>query len=191
MDRPEDAMSGSRLLQWKLALARSGPVAWLAMLLCAAGIAAWLWYLPQAQRAASMRAAALAPAAAQAPVAALVSAAGPEQNLAQFYATLGDKGEVEQQLKTIFGLASKSGLTLTAGQYHASHDQNGRFHTYQVSLPVKGNYHDVWQFSLQTLASVPFAALDEISIRRETIGEPVLEARVRFTLYLKDGVAKP
>ena len=184
-------MNGSVLLQWKLALARRGPVAGFAMLLCVAGIAAWLWYLPQAQRAVAARTLALAPAKTPAPVAALAAAPGPEQNLAQFYATLGDKRDVEQQLKTMFGLAAKSGLSLTAGQYHAAADQHGRFHTYQVSLPVKGSYRALWQFCLQVLANVPFASLDEISVRRETIGEPLLEARVRFTLYLKDGGARP
>ncbi len=183
-------MNGSILLAWKLALARRGPVAGLAMLLCVAGIAAWAWYMPQAQRAAALRTTA-ASAAASAPVAVLAPASGPEQNLAQFYATLGDKRDVEQQLKTIFGLAGKSGLSLTAGQYHAVADPHGRYHTYQVSLPVKGSYRALWQFCLQTLATVPFAALDEISLRRDAIGEPVLEARVRFTLYLKDGAAKP
>ncbi len=184
-------MNGALLLQCKLALVRRGPVALLAMLLFAAGIGAWLWYLPQARQAAAARAVATKPAAATQPVAALVVATGPEQNLAQFYATLGDKRDAEQQLKTLFALAAKSGLSLTAGQYRAAIDQNGKFNTYQVSLPVRGSYRALWQFCLQTLATVPFAALDEISLRRETIGEPVLEARVRFTLYLKEGGAKP
>ncbi len=184
-------MNGALLLQWKLALMRRGPVALVAMLLFVAGAGAWLWYLPQAKQAAAAHAMAAKPAAPSAPVAALAVVSGPEQNLAQFYATLGDKRDAEQQIKTLFALAAKSGLTLTAGQYRAAYDQNGRFHTYQVSLPVRGSYRALWQFCLQTLATVPFAALDEISVRRESIGEPMLEARVRFTMYLKDGGAKP
>ncbi len=184
-------MNSTILLQWQLALMRRGPVAMLAALLFVAGAGAWLWYLPQAKQASASRVAAAQPAKAPAPVAVLAVATGPEQNLAQFYATLGDKRDAEQQLKTLFALAAKSGLSLTAGQYHAAYDQNGRFHTYQLSLPVKGSYRALWQFCLQTLAMVPFAALDDISLRRETIGEPVLEGRVRFTLYLKDGGAKP
>jgi hypothetical protein len=191
MDQPEDAMNGTLLLQWKLAFARRGPVAMLAMLLLVAGTGAWLWYLPQAKQAAVASAVAAKPATAPMPVAALAVVSGPEQNLAQFYANLGDKRDAEQQLKTLFALAAKSGLSLTAGQYRAAYDQNGRFHTYQVSLPVRGSYRALWQFCLQALATVPFAALDEISLRRESIGEPVLEARVRFTLYLKDGGGKP
>lgn len=181
----------SMLLRCQLALVRHGGVAALALVLLAAGGASWLWYAQQVKQAAALRAQANQPAAPSVPVAALASAPGPEQNLASFYATLGDQQEAEQQLKTIFALAGKSGLALTAGQYHAGFDVNGRFHTYQVSLPVKGSYRALWQFCLQTLATVPFAALDEISLRRETIGEPVLEARVRFTLYLKEGGAKP
>jgi hypothetical protein len=104
---------------------------------------------------------------------------------------LGERRDAEQQLKTIFGIAAKSGVVLSSGQYRAAYDSNGRFHTYQLSLPVKGSYRAVWQFCLQTLAALPFAALDEISVRRESIGDANVTARVRFTLYLKEGAGKP
>ncbi len=181
----------SALLRGQIALVRHGLVAALALALLVVGSGAWLWTIQQTKQAAALRAEAGKPLAPPAPVASLASAPGPEQNLANFYATLGDKRDAEQQLKTIFALAEKSGLALTAGQYHAGFDLNGRFHTYQVSLPVKGSYRALWQFCLQTLATVPFAALDEISVRRESIGEPMLEARVRFTLYLKEGGTRP
>ena len=59
--------------------------------------------------------------------------------------------------------------------------------TYQIVLPVKGGYQPLWQFAMQGLRDMPFASLDEVSFRRDAIAEPVVEARLRFTLYLKDG----
>ena len=114
------------------------------------------------------------------------ASAGPNENLALFYDTLGERRYAEQQVKTLFALAAKSGLVLSQGEYKGAFEQNGRFHTYQVNLPVKGSYGAIWQFGMQALRAIPFASLDEISFRRDTIGEPTVEARVRLTLYLAD-----
>ncbi len=86
----------------------------------------------------------------------------------------------------MFGIAAKSGLSLSRGEYKGAYDANGRMHTYQVTLPVKGSYRDVWQFALAALMAIPFASLDEISFKRENINDPAIEARVRLTLYLAD-----
>jgi hypothetical protein len=36
------------------------------------------------------------------------------------------------------------------------------------------------------MVSMPYASLDEISFRRESIGDEAVEARVQMTLYLAD-----
>ena len=57
-------------------------------------------------------------------------------------------------------------------------------YTYQVTLPVKGSYGAVWKFGMLALRAIPFASLDEISFRRDAIGDAAVEARLRLTLYL-------
>jgi len=108
------------------------------------------------------------------------------ENLAHFYDTLGEKRHAEQQVKQLFDIAAKTGLALDQGDYKFSVDKGSRVAAYQVTLPVKGAYQNIWQFSLQALTAIPFASLDDIAFRRETISEPVVEARLRFTLYLKE-----
>jgi hypothetical protein len=173
------------LLRLRLALAAFGPVACGAVLLALAGAAALAWLAPQralraqqhqvALRVAAMPAAAFKPA----PVTA-------NENLALFYASLGEQRYAEQQVGTLFGLAAKSGLTLAQGEYKGGYDANARLHTYQVTLPVKGSYQAVWQFGLLSLRAIPFASLDEISFKRDSIGVPAVEARLRLTMYLAD-----
>jgi hypothetical protein len=107
-------------------------------------------------------------------------------NLALFYDNLGERRYAEQQVKTLFALAARSALVLSEGEYRSAIDRNGRFHTYQVTLPVKGSYGAIWQFGMRSLGAIPFASLDEISFRRDAIGEPAVEARLRLTLYLAD-----
>lgn len=109
------------------------------------------------------------------------------QNLLAFYATLGEQRYAEQQVKTLFALAAKSGLSLSQGEYKSAAVAAARLHTYQITLPVKGSYKAIWQFSLAALRAMPFASLDDISFKRENIVDANVEARLRLTLYLADG----
>lgn len=180
-------MNGAQLsafvLRARLALARAGAPACVAALLCVAAVAGWAWLLPQ-------RAAQLAQAAQPLPApVALVSAPPPptaDQNLAAFYDVLGEQRYAEQQVKLLFGLAAKANLALSQGEYKSAYDKASRVYTYQIVLPVKGPYAAIWQFTLQALRAMPFAALDEVGFRRDAIADPAVEARIRLTLYLKD-----
>lgn len=176
------------LLRLRLGFARIGPIAVVAVLLCMLGVAAWAWLLPQ--RAAHQRLMAQPLQAAPAAAATLATALPPptsSQNLAAFYAALGERRHAEQQVRLLFDLAAKSGLNLAQGEYKPAYDKAGRLSTYQIVLPVKGPYQAIWQFALEALRALPFAALDEVSFRRENIADVAVEARVRLTLYLKDG----
>jgi hypothetical protein len=179
----EGAMNAAALsLRLHLLAMRAGVPALVAAALLLLGMAGTAWQLAQRQ---SQAARPLEAAPAQ-----LVQAPPPpnaNENLATFYATVGDKRYAEQQIKVLFDLASKTGLTLAQGDYKFSYDKASGITSYQINLPVKGAYANIWQFSLQALGAMPFAALDDVSFRRETITDATVEARVRFTLYLKDG----
>ena len=183
-------MNSPVLLRLRLMVAALGPVACSAAVLCLVGALALAWLVPERALQRQRQIAALAQATMPPPVSALAPApAGPNENLALFYDTLGERRYAEQQVKTLFALAAKSGLVLSQGEYKSAVDQNGRFHTYQVNLPVKGSYGAISQFGMQALRAIPFASLDEISFRRDTIGAPTVEARVRLTIYLADQAA--
>jgi len=190
---------GNLVLRLRLLALRAGPVTLgaMAVLLLSFGALTWcLFALPQLEREheqllerarqASRQASAAGPAAV--PVVVPVAAV-PLDNLDAFYGALGQRRYAEQQVKTLFGLAAKSGLVLSQGEYRSARDRNARVNTYQVNLPVKGSYAAIWQFALASLRAIPFASLDDISFRRDNIGDPVVEARLRFTLYLADASA--
>ncbi len=173
-------------LRLRLALAALGPVFCVACLMIVAGAASLAYLLPQRALQAARHQEALRqvtlPAAA-------VQTAVPEnanQNLQLFYATLGEQRYAEQQVKTLFALAGKADLSLSQGEYKSAYDRNGQLHTYQVTLPVKGSYGQVWSFGLMALRSIPYASLDELSFKRENIGDAQVEARLRLTMYLSD-----
>jgi len=171
------------LLEARLRLLRAGPAATLCGVLLLAGAVLWAWLLPQR---AALREELARPLPAPS---ALVQAAPPptaNENLAAFYAALGEQRHAEQQVKVLFDLAAKSQLVLEHGEYKTAYDKGARVATYQIILPVKGPYRNIWQFALQALVAMPFAALDEVGFRRDTIAEPAVDARLRFTLYLKE-----
>ena len=187
MRLPDPALMG---LQLRLALARKGLIACAAGFMCVAGTAGLLWFMPhmrmqntvQAQALAQARKQLRAPDIALQP--ALVSLA--EQRLVQYYDVLGEKRYAEQQVKALFAIAHKTGLNLNQAEYKSGLDKNSRTSTYQIVVPVKGSYRAIRQFCEQTLLAIPFASLDEMSFKRETIGSNELEAKLRFTLYLAD-----
>jgi type VI protein secretion system component VasK len=142
-----------------------------------------------ARRAAAATAAATSTATSTATTAAQPAASAPVQAadpLDAFYTALGPRRYAEQQVRTLFALAAKNGLSLSQGEYKAGYDRNARVATYQVNLPVKGSYAAIWQFAMGALRAIPFASLDDISFRRDDVKDPAVEARLRLTLYLKD-----
>ena len=182
------AFSGS--LQLRLWLGRFGLVNTLVVFALVAGAAAWLVLLPELRSRLFTQQQLLPARMAQDQAGRLQTTIEPPsasvRALAAFYGALGESRFVEQQLKTMFVIAGGLGLKLDQAQYKSGADSPGRFQTYQIVLPVKGSYDQLRQFCEQMLAAIPFAALDEMDLQRAAAGQPLLEARLRFTLFLAD-----
>ena len=71
-----------------------------------------------------------------------------------------------------------------SGEYKLERSPDSRLARYQITLPVTGSYAQLRGFVGQVLADVPAAALEEITLRRESVSSPRLDARIRLTLYL-------
>lgn len=177
-------------LHIRLALMRFGWSNGIAGMLCIAGAAGWLWGMPYLriladaqQKAVSRAQQSLRSAESPAPA---VQRSVAEERLANFYDSLGEKRYAEQQVKTLFAIAAKTGLTLNQAEYKFAFDRNGRYHSYQINLPIKGAYGAIRQFCEQMLLAIPFASLDKIHFKRDAIASPMLEAKLRITLYLTE-----
>jgi hypothetical protein len=187
-------MTFSRLgvfsLQIRLALMRFGLIKSIASIFCIAGLTAWLWAIPnlRAQQSAQQQNWLRAQQALQATD--VTKQTDPqtlaEDNFNHFVDVLGDAHDTEQQIRILFALSRKTGLTLSQAEYKLVEDKNGLYRSYQILLPVKGSYGAIRQFCEKTLLAIPFASLDEMSFKRETIASDALEARLRFTLYLSE-----
>jgi Tfp pilus assembly protein PilO len=104
--------------------------------------------------------------------------------LSNFYAFFPLTENVPELLGRIHLAATQHQLVLEKGEYKLSREPDFRLARYQVILPVKGDYTNVRQFVNDVLGAVPSAALEELTLKRESIEVPELESRVRLTLFL-------
>lgn len=109
-----------------------------------------------------------------------------EQRLEAFTALLGDKRDLNRSVAVVFEQSRKLGITLAQAEYKLEYDKLGGFYAYKMTLPVRGTYLRLRRFVDATLQSVPFAALDDVDFKRDGIGAPETEAKLRFVFYLKD-----
>jgi len=101
-----------------------------------------------------------------------------------FYQFFPVQEKAPKLFKAIYGAAHDESISLAQGEYKYSLVKSGRMGVYQVNLPVKGSYIQIRKFIVKVLNSVPSAALEEVSFRREAVGRGDLEAKIRFSIYL-------
>jgi hypothetical protein len=184
----------SLMLRVELMFHRVNPLLMVAVLMWSVTAIAWLWLVPiwqsrlhalnmdslDAQTMLHRQVQPLQPS--QAPV--------EQQNFNAFMSNLGDSRHAEQQLRTLFILAGDLELELPQGQYKLACDEAGELCSYRIQLPVTGSYTRVRSFMEQALQAIPFASLDELSFKRESVTDGEIEARLGITLFTRsrDGV---
>ncbi len=104
--------------------------------------------------------------------------------LSNFYAFFPLTEGVPDVLGQVQKAAQRHRLTLDKGEYKLAQEQGFPILRYQVTLPVVGEYTQVRGFVNAVLDTVPNAAVDELTLKREDIVDEQLEARVRFSLFL-------
>lgn len=107
--------------------------------------------------------------------------------LEQFYGLLPPTSTAPDSLRAIFAAAAAHALVLEQGEYKLALDRNRRLATYEIALPVRGTYVQIRKFTSEVLERIPALALDQITIKREAIGDPGVDASLRFTLFLNGG----
>jgi hypothetical protein len=105
--------------------------------------------------------------------------------LERFYRHLSAE-KLPERLAALHAAAKAEGLVLQQGEYRLVRERGGRLKRYQVTLPVQGPYPAVRRFIAKALDEIPVAALEHVLFERKRIGDGVVEAQVRFTIFLAD-----
>ena len=120
--------------------------------------------------------------------------------IATFYARFPNGASLPKWLNLINETALKQGLLLNRGDYKLSQIKSNpnqltkndlsvskltQLSSYEIVLPVSGQYNQIRQFIAQVLYLTPALALTEMQIKRENTLKPLVEARLVFVLMLQ------
>ncbi|HKO89418.1 MAG TPA: hypothetical protein VJU83_12995 [Burkholderiales bacterium] len=108
----------------------------------------------------------------------------PDEQLASFYAFFPKQESTTEWLIKIHAAANESGIALRSGDYKLEHRDGDRLSRYLITLPLRGSYPQIRSFIDHVLQDVPAAALNELSLQRDSVSSEALDARIRLTLYL-------
>jgi len=110
--------------------------------------------------------------------------------LDQFMAFFPATDTTSHWLGLVYAAASNEGLELAQGTYKVRGEGGTGLVAYQVTLPMRGTYPQIRRFVGRALAGVPAAALESIAFQRERSADGAVDARVVFTLHLRDAAGR-
>jgi len=108
----------------------------------------------------------------------------PAERAQAFYGALPAQSDVTRSIEQIYSAAAAQKLSLVQGEYSHVDVPATRLVRYRIVLPVRGSYAQVRRFVIAATASVPGLALDDLSMQRQNVAEPELDALVHLSLYL-------
>lgn len=109
----------------------------------------------------------------------------PTGQLEAFYQKFPVESEVPDTLEKMIKLAQKKGLNPKQAAYRIIRNNPGELLSYQITLPIKGAYPSIMTYTFELLASIPNLSLDNVSFQRQKIGDNLIEATLKMTLYIK------
>jgi len=107
------------------------------------------------------------------------------KRIAGFYADLPTPVGALEAIEAIHNAAQANGVKLAHGEYRMTREGSAPLLRYQMTLPARASYPNLRAWIGDVMNTIPTAALDEISFRREDVGNDSVEARVRMTLFLR------
>jgi Pilus assembly protein, PilO len=114
----------------------------------------------------------------------LIEKESPAEQLSVYYSFFPAQTTTPEWLEKIFTAAKSEKIRLKEGEYRVNREKAGKLIRYQITLPVSGSYLQLRKFLATVLSEIPIASLDHISFKRQKIGDSVISAEIKLTLYL-------
>ncbi len=103
----------------------------------------------------------------------------------QFRAHLPIEEKQEEILKSLLETAAEIGITINQADYDRQSDTDCDCIKLHIVMPLKGTYPQIRSFIDRALNRIATLALESLTLSRESVKSADLEARLRFTLYLR------
>lgn len=102
---------------------------------------------------------------------------------------LGEASATDAALRRVFDAARAAGLSLDAGDHLWQPLPDAGLVAWTLKLPVQGPYAALRDFTDRVLLDLPFAALDQLAVKRENVEQDQVSATLQFTLLMQAGEA--
>ena len=109
----------------------------------------------------------------------------PALQIAAFERFFPTGADINQVLGKIYAAADREKLLLEHGEYRLSEESGLSLLRYQISLPVKGSQSEIKLFIARILQDIPALSLDGISMQRQNVGETVIAAQIRVSVFFQ------
>lgn len=106
------------------------------------------------------------------------------EQLREFHRFFPAEDSIPDAMAKLHSAAAQYKLGLEQGEYHLLRDRDSRLGRYEILLPVRGAYSQIRKFVAQSLTDVPSLSLDSFTISRQKAADPLVDAQLKFTLYL-------
>ncbi len=106
------------------------------------------------------------------------------EQLAEFYRFFPPEKATSESMAKLYNVAAQQNLNLDQGEYSLVHEKSGKLIRYDIVLPLKASYVQIRKFIAQALQAIPSLSLNSISFNRQKIDETMVDAQLKFSLYL-------
>lgn len=110
--------------------------------------------------------------------------ATPQQQLAKFEQRFAGERAIAPSVARLQVAAQRRGFVLDQAEFKLASEPAEPLARYSILLPVKADYRALRRFTHDALQEMPGLALDEVNLRRSDPKSPLLEAQLRFVLFL-------
>ena len=119
-------------------------------------------------------------AAAQAP-----AVQNEPQRLQALQAVLRRSPDAGELVRTMVGLARTEQIQLAQSDYQRQFHGATQVSQVQVTQPVRATYPQLRRYIESVLRSVPNASLDQVTAKRDSVGQAQVEARLKWSLWIQ------
>lgn len=109
----------------------------------------------------------------------------PTGGAGDFLSRFPTRDELPSVLAAFEASAGKAQVQLLQGSYAWETPKGASLSRYTIEFPVKGSYPALRDFMNRALVAVPAASLDSLRLERKEIAEGVVEAELRFTVFVR------
>ena len=110
-----------------------------------------------------------------------------DQALQAFYAFFPHIDSSPFWIKELVQVVATTNVEINGAEYRMVREKGWKLARYEMMLPVRGKYPQVRAFIADALRVVPAMALVDVAIKRQGVESELLEASLKFNLYLKEG----